>query len=243
MTLEKWEIMFQKYLERYFPQNDKAHDISHFSRVWKTARRIMQFTDADGMIILAASYFHDVVNLPKNHSQRHLASQQAALRTQEILAHHFPTFPAPLYSGVAHAIEAHSFSAGITPETLEAKIVQDADRLESLGAIGIARVFHVAGQLGRGLFHASDPLALYRQLDDVNYTFDHFQTKLLTLADSMQTDLGKKMARYNIEYLVTFMSKLCAELKGEHYQLDQETLERFNINHKVMESLEKKHGH
>lgn len=111
--------------------------------------------------------------------------------------------------------------------------MQDADRLESLGAIGLARVFHVAGQLGRGLFHADDPLALHRPLDDVNYTFDHFQTKLLTLADSMQTELGKEMARYNIEYLVTFMSKLCAELKGEYYQLDKETLERLDMGYKA----------
>ncbi|MFT4464582.1 MAG: phosphohydrolase [Sodalis sp. (in: enterobacteria)] len=233
MTLEDWERRFQEYLEQHFPQDDKAHDIAHFSRVWKTARKIMQFTDADERIVLAACYFHDVVNLPKNHPERHLASRQAALRTREILADYFPDFPAPLYGGVAHAIEAHSFSASITPETLEAKIVQDADRLESLGAIGLARVFHVAGQLGRGLFHADDPLALHRPLDDVNYTFDHFQTKLLTLADSMQTELGREMARYNIEYLVTFMSKLSAELKGEYYQLDKETLERFGMSYKA----------
>ncbi|WP_074013366.1 phosphohydrolase [Candidatus Sodalis sp. SoCistrobi] len=231
MTLEDWERHFQEYMEQHFPQDDKAHDIAHFSRVWKTARKIMQFTDADEMIVLAACYFHDVVNLPKNHPERHLASRQAALRTQKILADYFPDFPARLYGGVAHAIEAHSFSAGITPETLEAKIVQDADRLESLGAIGLARVFHVAGQLGRGLFHAEDPLALHRPLDDVNYTFDHFQTKLLTLADSMQTELGREMARYNIEYLVTFMSKLCAELKGEYYQLDKGTLDRFGMGY------------
>ncbi|WP_025244893.1 hypothetical protein [Candidatus Sodalis pierantonius] len=73
----------------------------------------------------------------------------------------------------------------------------------------------------------------YRPLDDVNYTFDHFQTKLLTLADSMQTELGKEMARYNTEYLVTFMSKLCAKLKGKYYQLDKETLERLGMGYKA----------
>lgn len=234
MTLEDMEINFQKYMEIHFPKNDKAHDIAHFSRVWKTARKIMQSTDANEQVVLTACYFHDVVNLPKNHPERHLASRQAAMRTRQILAEYFPDFPVKLYGAVTHAIEAHSFSAGIVPKTLEAKIVQDADRLESLGAIGLARVFHVAGQLGRGLFHTEDPLALHRPLDDRNYTFDHFQTKLLTLAESMQTNLGREMARYNIKYLVMFMSKLCAEIKGEYYQLDMETLERFGMtNNKV----------
>jgi uncharacterized protein len=224
MEIEEWEVRFKAYLEQHFPQDDKAHDLAHFSRVWKTARKIMHLTLADELTVLTACYFHDVINLPKNHPERHLASTRAAKETLRILAAYFPQFPVANYPGVAHAIAAHSFSAGIAPETLEAKIVQDADRLESLGAIGLARVFHVAGQLGRSLFDAEDPLALHRPLDDIHYTFDHFQTKLLTLADTMQTDMGRQMAAYNIDYLITFMSKLCAELK-----LDSETLERFRI--------------
>ncbi|QWA12806.1 phosphohydrolase [Sodalis ligni] len=229
MGLEEWEARFKAYLEQHFPQDDKAHDLAHFSRVWHTAQKIMHLTRADELTVLTACYFHDVVNLPKNHPERHLASAKAAKKTQSILAESFADFPVAKYPAVAHAIEAHSFSAGIPPRTLEAKIVQDADRLESLGAIGLARVFHVSGQLGRGLFNVEDPLALHRPLDDLKYTFDHFQTKLLTLADTMQTEMGRQMAAYNIDYLVTFMSKLCAELKGEYYQLDTETLERFQI--------------
>ncbi|AFP85392.1 putative HD superfamily hydrolase [secondary endosymbiont of Heteropsylla cubana] len=233
MTLEDWKSCFEAYLEQYFLEGDKAHDIAHFNRVWKTAYKIMQFTDADEKTVLTACYFHDIVNLPKNHPDRHLASRRAAIRARKILAEHFPSFPAKLYDGVTHAIEAHSFSAGIDPKTLEAKIVQDADRLESLGAIGLARLFHVGGQLGRSLFHIEDPLAQHRYLDDLNYTFDHFQTKLLTLPNRMQTEKGKKMAHHNINYLITFMSKLCAELRGEYYQLDKGALEKFSLNKEI----------
>jgi len=229
MELEQWERRFKHYLEQHFPQDDKAHDLAHFSRVWHTARQLMQGAPINELTVLTACYFHDIVNLPKNHPERHMASTQAADETLRILATHFTDYPVTAYPAVAHAIAAHSFSAGITPETQEAKIVQDADRLESLGAIGLARVFHVSGQLGRGLFNAEDPLALHRPLDDKQYTFDHFQTKLLTLADSMQTEMGRKMAAYNIDYLVTFMSKLCAELKGEYCQLDSDTLARFKV--------------
>lgn len=229
MGLDQWERRFKEYLEHHFPQDDKAHDLSHFSRVWRTARKIIGVSPVDQLTVLTACYFHDVVNLPKNHPERHLASTQAAKETLKILAGHFPDYPVAGYPAVAHAVAAHSFSAGIAPQTLEAKIVQDADRLESLGAIGLARVFYVSGQLGRGLFDADDPLALHRPLDDLRYTFDHFQTKLLTLADTMQTEMGRQMAAYNIDYLVTFMSKLCAELKGEYERLDDETLDRFNV--------------
>lgn len=234
MGLAEWEKKFQHYLEIHFSQDDKAHDLAHFHRVWQSARKIMQLAEADELVVLTACYFHDVVNLPKNHPERHLASSQAAEKTLLILAEYFPEFPRDKYQPIAHAIAAHSFSAGITPLTIEAKIVQDADRLESLGAIGLARVFHVSGQLGRGLFDPVDPLALHRPLDDLKYTFDHFQTKLLTLANSMQTEMGKEMAQFNIDYLIQFMSKLCAELKGEYYQFDEATLARFRANNKPL---------
>ncbi|MGK7489577.1 HD domain-containing protein, partial [Salmonella enterica] len=75
-------------------------------------------------------------------------------------------FPAEKLAGICHAIEAHSFSAKIAPTTPEAKIVQDADRLEALGAIGLARVFAVSGALGVALFDADDPFADRRPLND-----------------------------------------------------------------------------
>lgn len=84
----------------------------------------------------------------------------AAEKTLAILQSAFADFPADRYPAVSHAIEAHSFSAAIPPRTLEAKIVQDADRLESLGAIGLARVFAVAGALNTILFDAEDPLLI-----------------------------------------------------------------------------------
>ncbi|MCP5995663.1 HD domain-containing protein, partial [Klebsiella pneumoniae] len=104
------------------------------------------------------------------------SSRLAARKTREILSRDFPDFPPDRYAAVEHAIEAHSFSAGIAPQSLEAKIVQDADRLEALGAIGLARVFAVSGALGTALFDADDPFAGARALDDKAFALDHFQT-------------------------------------------------------------------
>uniref|UniRef100_UPI000646D7B4 phosphohydrolase n=1 Tax=Enterobacter sp. ZOR0014 TaxID=1339232 RepID=UPI000646D7B4 len=206
---------------------DSAHDISHFRRVWMTARKIMIHHQADPLVVLTACYFHDIVSLPKNHPERSQSSRLAARKTRDILHRDFPDFPPDRFAAVEHAIEAHSFSAGIAPQSIEAKIVQDADRLEALGAIGLARVFAVSGALGVALFDAEDPFADARSLDDRAFALDHFQTKLLRLPDTMQTDVGRELAQHNADFLVHFMAKLSAELQGDCIGLDSQIQHRF----------------
>ena len=115
-------------------------------------------------------------------------------------------FPAHKLDAVAHAIEAHSFSAGIAPQTIEAKIVQDADRLDALGPVGIARMFSVGGQLGRALAHPTDPLAQQRPLDDVTHTLDHIEVKLATLPASMQTAAGRRLGEERMAWIRSFQA-------------------------------------
>lgn len=227
MTLMQWQSRFEHWLNESWQHDDKAHDVAHLKRVWQTAQRILQSTEADALVVMAGCYFHDIVNLAKNHPQRHLASAQAAVETRRILQQVFPEFPSDKIDAVTHAVHAHSFSAGVAAETIEAKIVQDADRLESLGAIGLARVFYVSGALGRALFDSSDPLGRERPLDDAQWTLDHFQKKLLKLPETMQTAEGKRLAQYNADFLVTYMAKLCAELKGDFDALDESVLAEF----------------
>ena len=229
MMLTLWQSRFEQWLHQIWQKEDKAHDVAHLARVWQTAQHIMQGSDADPLVVLTACYFHDIVNLPKNHPERHLASAQAAEETQRILQAEFPDFPADKIAAVMHAVHAHSFSARVVPETLEAKIVQDADRLESLGAIGLARVFYVSGALGRSLFDSYDPLARERPLNDTKWTLDHFQQKLLKLPKTMQTEKGRHLAESNAHFLVTYMAKLCAELKGDFCNVDQQVLAEFSI--------------
>lgn len=227
MDLVQWQQRFETWLAAHHPADDAAHDISHFRRVWQTSQRLMVNQPVDGLAILTACYFHDIVSLPKNHPQRGRSSQLAAEKTRTILREHFPDFPEQHYAAIQHAIEAHSFSAGIAPQTLEAKIVQDADRLEALGAIGLARVFAVSGALGVALFDAEDPFADRRELDDRAFALDHFQTKLLRLPETMQTAAGQRLARHNADFLIQFMAKLSAELSGDCQGIDSAVLGRF----------------
>jgi len=223
----QWQQRFESWLDEHHASEDSAHDISHFRRVWMTARKIMIHHQADPLVVLTACYFHDIVSLPKNHPERSQSSRLAARKTRDILHRDFPDFPPNRFAAVEHAIEAHSFSAGIAPQSIEAKIVQDADRLEALGAIGLARVFAVSGALGVALFDAEDPFADARSLDDRAFALDHFQTKLLRLPDTMQTDVGRELAQHNADFLVHFMAKLSSELQGDCIGLDSQIQHRF----------------
>lgn len=227
MDLVDWQQRFEHWILTHHTQDDAAHDLSHFRRVWATAIQLAAGEEVDRLVLLTACYFHDIVSLPKNHPERSRSSMMAAEKTLAILQSSFADFPVERYPAVSHAIEAHSFSAAIPPRTLEAKIVQDADRLESLGAIGLARVFAVAGALNTILFDAADPFADQRALDDRKYALDHFQCKLLRLPESMQTVRGRAMAEHNARFLVEFMAKLSAELQGEPLALDEVVLRRF----------------
>ncbi len=227
MDLTTWQQQIELWFDKHYNGGDASHDVAHFRRVWHSAQQIASGQSVDLSVVLFASYFHDLVSLPKNHPDRARSSVLSAERTRQILARDFPLFPSERHAAVAHAIEAHSFSARIAPQTLEAKIVQDADRLEALGAIGLARVFAVSGAMNAALFDADDPFAEHRALDDKAYALDHFQTKLLRLPETMQTAKGREMAQYNADFLVHFMSKLSAELSGDPNALDAEVLRRF----------------
>ena len=188
---------------------DSAHDLAHVQRVVRMAQRIAADEGGDLSIILPAAWLHDLVNLPKNHPDRAKASVLAAdlaVKELEAIGYEAEKLPA-----IHHAIAAHSFSAGIPAETLEAKIVQDADRLDSLGAIGMARTFAVSGALGRALFHPEDPLATERDADDSVYGLDHFEIKLYRIARTLHTECAKLIAAQRVR----FMKEFCAQIAEE----------------------------
>ena len=193
--------------------NDGAHDASHLERVWRSARQLLErHPEADALVVMAACYLHDLVNLAKDDPERAQASRRAARLAREELAR--LGFPAERLDGVAHAIEAHSFSAAIAPTTVEAKIVQDADRLDALGAVGLARMFYVAGRMGRALAHPADPLALERELDDGAWTLDHIMVKLARLPAMMQLEAGRDLAGARLARLLAFRDEFAAEWLG-----------------------------
>jgi uncharacterized protein len=123
-------------------------------------------------------------------------------------------FPADRLDAVAHAVETHSFSAAITPETIEAQIVQDADRIDGLGAVGLARLFYIAGQMNSALAHPTDPLGTSRAADDRAYALDHIGVKLARLPGMMQTTAGRLLAEERLAEVTSFRDRFAAEWLG-----------------------------
>lgn len=208
-SAQDWTQQFQA-IAAQAGQDDGAHDLQHLNRVWHTARILLGATlDADVLVVQAACFLHDLVNLPKNHPQRAQASRLAAQAASRALRS--IGFPAEKLDAVVHAIEAHSFSAGVPALTIEAMLVHDADRLDALGAIGLARLFYTAGRMGSALAHPTDPGGQDRALDDQAYALDHILVKLQGLPASMQTDAGKALGIERLALLQTFREQFCAE--------------------------------
>ncbi len=203
-----WESRFASLLADR--AGDAAHDRAHVERVVTTARRLAQETNAQLEVVVPAAWLHDCVVLPKDAPHRDEASRRAAETARTFLINE--GYPDRWIDPITHAIEAHSYSADVSPDTPEAKVVQDADRLDALGAVGLARCFMVGGSLDHALYDPDDPFCNDRLPDDDTYAIDHFYTKLLRLPDTMNTAAGRKEAERRAEFLRTYLDRLADEI-------------------------------
>jgi uncharacterized protein len=199
-----------RLLPQAFAADDGSHDAAHLIRVWKNARRIQAEEGGDLRLLAAAVLLHDCVAVEKNAPHRAEASRLAAEKASSLLAGE--GWSEEDVAAVAHAILTHSFSANLAPQTLEAKILQDADRLDAIGMVGAARCFYIAGRMGSGLYDPLDPLAENRPLDDKAFAIDHFEVKLFKLADGFRTAAGTRMAGDRTQRLRTIRDMLLDEI-------------------------------
>lgn len=191
-------------------RQDVAHDLQHVVRVVNSAKRLCSLEGAQLNIVVPAAYLHDCFAYPKDHPQRASSSRLAADKAVQFLSELH--YPAEYLAAIHHAIVAHSFSAKVVPNTLEAKIVQDADRLDALGAIGIARCMQVSASLGRPLYAPEDAFCKARAADDSAYTLDHFYKKLLLLAKQMHTASAKAEAGQRTQFMRQYLLQLGCEM-------------------------------
>jgi uncharacterized protein len=193
-------------------QQDSGHDWHHLWRVLRSAHHIALAehlgTEQLDRVCLA-TLMHDLVNLPKDHPERHTASKRSADLATSFLSPHLPQRDLDI---IHDAIWSHSFSAKRTPQHAEGRVLTDADRLDSLGAFGLMRTFAVGGLLQRPLLHPDDPFASQRPLDDSTYSLDHLSQKLLTLIDLMHTPTGRQLAQQRHDFILTFLDQLRHEL-------------------------------
>ena len=209
MNLKKLQQQCLSFLGKSTPA-DTAHDLSHVKRVVKNCSYLTDIEKANSLVTVPSAWLHDCVAVAKDSPLRSQGSKLAADAATVFLSE--ISYPEELLPQVYHAIEAHSFTADIPPLSLEAQVVQDADRLDSLGAIGIARCLVVGGHLNRPLFDFTDPFCDSREPDDSLYTIDHFYAKLFKLPDTMQTEAGRNEARRRAALMQEYLDNLRSEI-------------------------------
>lgn len=191
-------------------KNDSAHDFEHTMRVYKNAQKICKYEKANKKLVLSTALLHDIVSYPKSDKRSKMSSIESAKKSKQILEKF--DFSTEEITIISDAIRDHSFSQNKTPKTLEGKILQDADRLDALGAIGIARVFATGGSLNRPFYKIDDPFCKKRTPDDKTWTVDHFFAKLLKLESLMNTKSGKIEARQKTKVLKDYLKQLKQEI-------------------------------
>lgn len=190
--------------QRLYEKNDSAHAFDHVLRVYRLAERIGRAEGANLRILLTAALLHDIAHAEPDHHLR------GAERARELLAGE----PADFVDAVAHCIEAHRFRKGPEPQTLEARILQDADKLDAIGAIGVARAFAHAGHFNEPLWAPLDVVKA-SPLDGPDHTPVHeYWHKLRHLADRLHTPTARAIARERHAFMEAFFRRLDEECRG-----------------------------
>jgi uncharacterized protein len=197
------------------PGNDLAHDERHVLRVYDTAITLANAENADPDLAGAAALLHDLVEVPKESAERSEASRRSAAAAIPVLER--AGYDRDEIPTIAEAVHTCSWSSGLEPTSALGAVLQDADRLDAIGAVGIARTFLTAQAMkSRGaplaLYDTGDPLAREREPDDRAFALDHFAVKLLRLAEGMHTAAARAEAERRQRVMHAFLEELGREL-------------------------------
>ncbi len=166
-----------------------SHDEGHVERVKRWAIYIAKKEGADVDVVKKAAELHDIARGRPNHAVEGARMARRILEEQG--------YNEDFIIKVVHCIETHSFSSKVKPKTLEAKVLSDADKLDAMGAIGIARTFMFSCEKGR----------------DIRDTLRHFEEKLLKLKDLIYTETAKRIAEERYKFMLEFYERLKRELE------------------------------
>ncbi|MCD4685401.1 MAG: HD domain-containing protein [Anaerolineae bacterium] len=202
-----------------YDDSDPVHDFDHVLRVLALARRIGAAEGADMRIVETAVLLHDIHRADEDQAAHVLNAETAdhavvgAALARDILRKLDPASGEDFIAAVSHAIEAHRFRNQIEPETLEAKVVFDADKLDAIGAIGVARAYAYGGMTHQKLW---DDVPPDYPGGSAHHTPHHeYVFKLRRIQDRMQTATGRAIARERHAYIAAFFERLAREVRGE----------------------------
>ncbi|MDE3212291.1 MAG: HD domain-containing protein, partial [Bacteroidota bacterium] len=206
----------EKFVRETLEGAEAGHDWWHIQRVVNNARLISATEEGDPFIVELGALLHDIADAKFHGGDDELGPSKA----RNFLSAH--QLAPEIIDHVEQIIRNISFKGGYQPVTFhsqELAVVQDADRLDAIGAIGIARAFHYGGYKNREIYNPSIPPNL--QMDKDAYrkstapTLNHFYEKLLLLKERMQTPTGKKLAAQRHEFMEEFLRQFYMEWNGQ----------------------------
>ena len=206
----EWSARLASIAMRAMHGSDPAHDEAHVRRVTANARFLAEKEGGSVHIAVPAALLHELFNYPKDHPESHRSGELCAVRATAVL--HEVSYPTAWIEPVAYCIRVHGFARGIVPETLEAKVLQDADRLDAIGAIGIARLFATCASMGRPFYRSDDPFCETREPDDRQWGVDHFYRKLLRIHESLHTPTARALGAERMTFMQTYLAQLRSEI-------------------------------
>ncbi|WP_042697246.1 HD domain-containing protein [Thermococcus sp. PK] len=195
---DKKSIELIKKVEEFardFFEREGTHGFSHVKRVFNLCLHIGKVEGADLEVLALAALLHDIARPLEDKG----LVEDHAKESAKIARRFLTSLNYQKVEDVVHAIEAHRFSRPPEPQTLEAKILSDADKLDAIGAIGVARVFMYSGEHGR----------------DIEASIKHFEEKILKLKDLMYTKTAKRLAEERHRFVEEFIERLLKEIEGE----------------------------
>ncbi|WP_077621785.1 HD domain-containing protein [Sediminibacillus massiliensis] len=196
MNEKKFLSNIQSYVYGLFHEDPTGHDYHHMKRVALTARRLATIEGADPFIAEVSGWLHDIGDA-KLFADGEEAKNEMKGFLREL------GLPEEMIKLIELAVADVSFSKGTIPDTMEGKVVQDADRLDAIGAIGIARTFAYGGAKNQLLFDE----------EKSNTSIQHFYDKLLLLKELMNTESGKSEAAERHRYMESFLEQFFREWK------------------------------
>lgn len=204
------------YVQQTLEHAEGGHDWWHIHRVWGNAKLIAKGEQADYFVIELAALLHDIADAKFHGGDEEIGPATAGKWLQSL------DVDAETVIHVQQIIRHMSFKASfgqVTFTSKEMQIVQDADRLDAIGAIGIARAFSYGGFKGRALYDPTIQPQLNLTKEEYKNTtaptINHFYEKLLLLKDKMNTDTGRQIAQQRHDYLLQFLEQFYAEWNGE----------------------------
>jgi len=209
MDLDLWARLEREARSRA-ERTEPAHDFFHVERVVKNALTVAREEGASEVIAGTAALLHELFNLPKSHPDSARAGDICAEHARELLVREGA--PSELVPPICAAIRDHAFSKGVVPDALESRVLQDADRLDALGAIGMARMWATCADMKRPFYSPEDPFCSSRAPDDKSWGLDHVYKKLLVVPERLHLPTSRRLAEERVRFIHAFLDQLGREI-------------------------------